>query len=220
MPASALCFRRELAVAIFPIPEALFRRTADGFVFTLAPLLAEVGFVDDALCLYRVHGANGMGSLQVDAATTQRVLHSIERMITGVNERLLALGRANMRLALEHNLTYREHQFFQALFVAKPRTKLIAQYSSILSALWHDDLYTGLQKMLGMIVYATAIMLPVPLRSRWLSFTLSYRGFKQRLQVLRRVVSYWSWPGRRRYANPDSIRGQRAATGNFPSECE
>lgn len=191
MPASTLCFRRELAEAVFPIPETLFRRTADGFVFTLAPLLVEVGYVDEALCLYRVHGENGMGSLQVDAVTTQRVLSSIERMLTGVNDRLQALGRAHLSLALDNNLTYREHQFFASLFAAKPRSALLMQYAALLSALWRDDLYSGLQKMLGSGVYALAIMLPMSLRSRWLSFALSYRPIKQQLQNLAGIIRRW-----------------------------
>jgi hypothetical protein len=58
MPTSALAFRRTVTEHLFPIPEATFRSEADGFLYTLAPLITPVAFLPQPLSGYRLHGDN------------------------------------------------------------------------------------------------------------------------------------------------------------------
>ncbi len=203
LPASALCFRREIANHVFPIPAPLFRRTADGFVFTLAPLLAPVSSIPDILGCYRVHGSNGMSSSRLDARSADRVLSAIERITQGVNQRLSELGFADGVLELRRNLAFLEHSFQRALFDRVPRRQLVSRYLVLLANLWADDLYSRSQKALGMVVYAVALMLPAPVRSLWLSQTIGFTRTKHVVQSITGTL--------RRLSRPSGFRRQRDA---------
>jgi glycosyltransferase involved in cell wall biosynthesis len=56
-PTSSLAFRRTVLEAILPMPEAITIQ-ADGYIQALAPFLAQVVAIDEALAVYRIHGAN------------------------------------------------------------------------------------------------------------------------------------------------------------------
>jgi hypothetical protein len=60
-PCSGLSFRREVAEAMFPLPNGL-RAYADTMVQILAPMLTPIIAIEDALSAYRVHGGNVAGS--------------------------------------------------------------------------------------------------------------------------------------------------------------
>ena len=201
LPASALCFRREVANHVFPIPATLFRRTADGFVFTLAPLLAPVSFIPDILGSYRVHGSNGMSSSRLDAKTAERVLSAIERITQGVNQRLSELGFADGTLELQRNLTFLEHSFQLALFDRVPRRQLVSKYLALLANLWADDLYSRSQKALGMFVFGAALLLPTRMRSLWLSQTIGFTRTKHVVQTIVGMLKRFSRTGRARLAS-------------------
>jgi glycosyltransferase involved in cell wall biosynthesis len=185
MPASALCFRSALGEHIFPIPEELFRRTADGFVFTLAPLLTQIGYIEQGLSCYRVHGSNGLGSMYVNQTTVQKGINSVERVVQGVNLRLRDLGLHENKLDIQRNLTFREQTFFFSLLTRKPRSYLLKEYRFLIPLLFRDDLYRRSQKLLGVFVYGIAILLPTQLRSWWLTNTL---GFSRRKYHIQRII--------------------------------
>jgi len=58
LPTSANAFRREALAPILPIPEEVFRVSADWHLIHLSTLLGTVAAVDEVSCAYRVHGAN------------------------------------------------------------------------------------------------------------------------------------------------------------------
>lgn len=57
-PASGLAFSRSALEQILPIDEQIWRISADGPLYTLAPFLGEVVAIDQLLGYYRVHGSN------------------------------------------------------------------------------------------------------------------------------------------------------------------
>ena len=184
MPTSALAFRREAVGRVFPIPEAIFRRTADGYLFTLLPLLTRVGAVGDALGRYRVHGQNGMSSLEFDLKTAKRLVDARHRVTEGVNGRLAELGLDCCRIDIRRNLNFLEHAFSVRLLEGDARRHLLKDYALLGRSLWTDDLYGWAQKVLGLVVYGSAVLLPTGLRPRWLTFTLRHNRIKDRLRRL------------------------------------
>ncbi len=182
MPASALSFRRAVAERLFPIPEPSFRSEADGFLVTLAPLLTPVAYVPEVLAGYRLHGANLTGTRRPDRAVAVRRLDALRRRTEAVNARLAALGVAGPPMALSHNLNYREQTFTLALFDAAPRAALLRAYGPLARALLADDLYGPPRKVLGLVAYATAILLPAAARPAWLTRLLLAPGPRRLLQ--------------------------------------
>mgnify|MGYP001040358070 CR=1 FL=1 len=57
-PTSGNLFPRQFLMNVLPIPEHLWRITADGYLNTMAGLLGDVISLDRTLGLYRVHGDN------------------------------------------------------------------------------------------------------------------------------------------------------------------
>lgn len=186
MPTSALCLRREVAELTFPIPEPEFRRAADGFIFTLAPLCTEVAAIEEPLAMYRVHDRNDHAALGLGT----RAVESDERFIRiqseQVNARLNELIGCSNLLDVARHLVYQQKVLLLGLFEGKPRGELLRQYSRVARLLWKDDLYTRQQKLFGYLVYGLAIPMPGILRNRWLSITLGYSPIKQRLQRILR----------------------------------
>ena len=91
-PASGLVFRREIADAIFPIPER-FRRNADGVLRERAAVLAPVAASAETLGAYRVHGRNltGVGAsvtvreIEKDLATIQDLFDAFSEFVCRVH---------------------------------------------------------------------------------------------------------------------------------------
>ncbi len=185
MPGGALCFRREAAGFVFPIPEEEFRRAADGFIFTLLPLLTEVTAIEDVLYDYRIHGQNDYGSWRLTAETVTAELDFMARQINAVNRRLKEMGTSQITLNIEQNLLYKQRRLSLSLFEATPRFHLTRMYAALTPRLLTDDLYRPSQKLLGLLVYGSAIVLPATLRPWWLSTALAHNKIKLRLQQVR-----------------------------------
>lgn len=182
LPASALCFRRELAERLFPVPEAVFRREADGFLFTLAPLLAEVVYLPEALGSYRLHGGNLTGTTRLTVTTAQRHLDALERINGAVNERLRLLQPEAPPLDLRKHLNAREQRFTLLLFQEPMLVMLLPELLSLIKALKADDLYSRGRKLLGIAAYVSAMLVPVRWRVAWLSWMLG-------VQTIRRLLT-------------------------------
>lgn len=183
MPTSALAFRRTLADHLFPIPEETFRSEADGFLYTLAPLLTPVVFLPRPLAGYRLHGANLTGTTRIDAAAVARFLDALNRKTHAVNERLMELN-VDTRLSAARHLNGMEHRFMQSLFTECPRGELLRAFVSLARAILADDLYHPLRKALGIVASLGAIALPVQQRAAWMTKLLHPAGVRRALHGL------------------------------------
>ncbi len=74
-PGSGNAWARSFLNEVCPVPEHPYRRGADGFLITIAPLYGEVAAVDDVLGCYRVHGGNGFWA----PTLLERTTGSLER---------------------------------------------------------------------------------------------------------------------------------------------
>jgi glycosyltransferase involved in cell wall biosynthesis len=184
MPTSALGFRRTITDLLFPIPEETFRSEADGFLYTLAPLLTPVTFLYQPLAGYRLHGANLTGTTQINASVAVRYLDALDRKTDAANKRLAELG-VDTRLSAARHLNGIEHRFMQALFAGHPRGDLLRAFVPLAKALLADDLYGPLRKTLGMVANLGAIALPVQHRAAWMTKMLHPAGVRWILQPLR-----------------------------------
>lgn len=180
MPASALAFRRAVAECLWPMPEAPLRREADGYLFTLAPLITHVGFIDRALSGYRLHGANLTGGAMLDGRTVERRLDALRRINDAVNARLASLGLPG--LELEQHLNYREACYLRGLLGGAGRGALLRESLSFASALVRDDLYGFSRKLAGLGAALGALALPVTHRSAWLGWILGPEGWRRKLR--------------------------------------
>ncbi len=172
MPASAQCLRRELAEVIFPIPESLFRTSADSYIGIIAPLLTTIESVNEVLGCYRIHGSNTTGLVQYQAATLEKFVADTERVLRGVNEKLVSLGRDPVDIA--QNLTIKEWRTLARILSGKATF-----YDTVRSVLYlsllvlGDDLSKPVVKLNRLLAYWTSVFLPCAARSWWLSFTLT-----------------------------------------------
>ena len=185
MPASALCFRRTLADHLFPIPEETFRSEADGFLVALAPLLARVGHLAEPLSTYRLHGANLTGTRHLDAAVARRHLDARRRICAAVNARLRTLVPDAEPLTLMRHLNVHEHRATLCLLEGAPCDVLWAALGRLGRGLLRDDLYHPVRKVLGLVAYGLAPLVPVRWRAAWLSHVLHARPLRRGLELLR-----------------------------------
>jgi len=72
---SGNAFAREVLQHIFPIPEAEFRISADGYLVTLAPLFGPVLSIEEPLGVYRMHDQNAWA--RRESAAAERFRHSL-----------------------------------------------------------------------------------------------------------------------------------------------
>ena len=184
MPTSALAFRRTITELLFPIPEETFRSEADGFLYTLAPLLTPVAFLYQPLAGYRLHEANLTGTTRIDADGVARYLDALERKTDAANKRLEELGM-DTRLSAARHLNGIEHRFMQALFAGHPRGDLLRAFVPLAKALLADGLYGPLRKAWGIVINLGAIALPVQHRAAWMTKMLHPAGVRRILQSLR-----------------------------------
>jgi len=192
MPTSALCIRREAAEQVFPMPEPPFRRAADGFVFTLLPLLTEVTAIDEPLARYRVHTENDFGSITRSRESFTTAIGFVEAQIAHVNRRLTTLtGRPNV-LNLEHHLAYALHKLLLALLDGSSIRSVRREHGRTFHMLWLDDIYDGWHKAWWLTLLLVATLLPTHSRERWLGSMLGFRRWKM---VIRKL-------GFRQMANP------------------
>jgi glycosyltransferase involved in cell wall biosynthesis len=197
MPTSALCLRREAAALAFPIPEPQFRRAADGFIFTLLPLLTEVSAIDEPLAHYRIHGANDLAARGLSVESIRSRQAFLEQQNSAVNQRLGELtGRPDL-LQLDRHVVYQQTAMQLSLQLGAPRVDLVRQLTHLLRQLVRDDLYSRKQKALGAMVYGMAIVLPLRARPWWLGNCLGLSPAKRRVQTAVRHLSAGArWLGR------------------------
>ncbi len=186
-PTSALCFRRECAAYLFPLPEHL-TYAQDKVISSLLPLLTPVMALDQELSHYRLHGTNVWFGRREDAALLQEWVELDERVCDVVNERLEAAGIVGVRLDVARDLDYQEHRFRLALLRGQTgRPELWRDYRWLARALLADDLMSGPGKARALLGLALAIPLPISWRSAWLASLTraSYRA-KRAISRLRR----------------------------------
>ncbi|MEZ4702623.1 MAG: glycosyltransferase [Rhodothermales bacterium] len=177
-PASGLSLRRDLADALFPLPEADLRSVADGFILTLAPLLAEVASVPDVLSLYRLHGRNLTGSLAFSADVSARHLDGLARIERAVNAWLDANDAGGARLSTRAHVNAVEHRRWRTLLADDAERMPLSRFAG---TLWRDDLYGKKRKLAGLIAGAGGVVVPRRWRASWLQWMLGDGGFRRRI---------------------------------------
>ena len=167
MEASAVCLRRSVARLAFPIPEDSFRTWADAYLCVAGALLSPVGFVDEILAHYRIHGANVSGFDALDIDHGAKAMDGYRRLASGVNDRMWRLGAPEVSLRPEDNLGYLESDLMLRLFrkdVARGSAgKVYLRYARQVVS---DPLYTRSRKALSIFFFATSMLLPRSFRPR------------------------------------------------------
>jgi len=167
MPSSAICLRREVAEQLFPIDEQLFRSAADGYVFTLGPILASVDFIDRVLAIYRLHGGNTTGAfVDITVNGIERLLKDMERVMEGVNKKLKELGLPS--LCVDNNLAYRELKLFWELLSCQVTWVLLHNVFRLSVDILSDDLYAPLQKFGKLFTFWTSLLVPCGYRGMYI----------------------------------------------------
>ena len=179
MPASALSLRRELADILFPMPAESLRSMADAYLYMLAPLIAEVGFVDQPLSGYRLHGDNLTGSLQLNPTTTEHYVEGLSRVFSSVSAKRKQAITQFPTIDSSHHLTYQEHRFMQKLFNEEGIGSLYRPAIELIRRIQRDDLYVTARKALGIVTFAIAPLWPRSLRPAWINWMLGERGVKR-----------------------------------------
>lgn len=178
MPSSGLVFRRELAEIGFPIAQRRFVEGAEGFLFTLFPLLTKITYIADELSTYRIHGSNMGGRLGVNAAAARKGARLMTQVVEGVNERLSQMASPNS-LDVQANLHIALELLIAHLLEGEPRAKLYRRYFAAVRAILADDLYGARQKLLLPFLFGTATLLPCRWRQAWLDLAISSGTLKR-----------------------------------------
>lgn len=185
MPTTALCFRREAAEEAFPIPEEPFRRSADGFVFTLLPLLTEVAAIDEPLAKYRVHTDNDFGSITRSRKSFMTEMGFVEAQVVHVNRRLAERTSRSDILDLKRHLGYALAELVVALLDGASIRSVQRDHRRVFRMLLRDDLYDMGHKAWWLLVLMVALVLPNRGRARWLGSMLGFRRWKMILRQLK-----------------------------------
>jgi glycosyltransferase involved in cell wall biosynthesis len=178
MPSSGLVFRRELAEIGFPIAQRRFVEGAEGFLFTLFPLLTKITYIADELSTYRIHGSNMGGRLGVNAAAARKGAKLMTQVVEGVNERLNQMASPDT-LDVEANLHIALELLIAHLLEGEPRPKLYRRYFRAVRAILADDLYGARQKLLLPALFGGATLLPRRWRQAWLDLAISSGTLKR-----------------------------------------
>ena len=185
MEASAVCLRRSVADLAFPIPEDSFRTWADAYLCVVGALLSPVGFVDEILAHYRIHGANVSGFDALDVDHGAKAMDGYRRLAGGAGDRLRQLGALDVSLRPEDNLGYLESDLMLRLFrknAARGTTsKVYARYARHVVK---DPLYTRSRKVLSLFFFGTSMLLPRRLRPRWITAGLTQSRSKEQIRKL------------------------------------
>ncbi len=172
MPASALCFHRDIANVLFPLLAQNLRSMADAYLYMLAPLLTKVAWLPWPLSAYRLHGANLTGAQHFDETVTRKYTEGIERVHQCIAETIDKKQLDLPALETRRHLTYLEHDFMHALCTGVDITVLKQKYRHLAGCINADDLYPRKRKVLGKGMLRVAMMLPAQLRARWVSAVL------------------------------------------------
>ena len=172
LPASALCFHRDVADLLFPMPAGSLRSMADAYLYMLAPLLTNVGFIDQPLAAYRLHGANLTGSHHLDSTVTSRFLDGYLRVFESIAEKSRQNGLPTLHIPEEKHLTFKEHRYMQALYAAQYRRGLLRTATNLIRRIISDDLYSPARKALGIATFSIAPLIPCSMRPAWIDLML------------------------------------------------
>ena len=190
MEASGVCLRREVADIVFPIPEERFRSWADAYVCVLGAFITRVGFIDEALASYRIHGENISGSNLLTEARGRRGMEGFRRLVEGVDERLHALDPSDPGIRVGDNLGYLESRLMTLLLSPKASYRgIVRAYLDYARSVLSDDIYGRSRKLLSVVFPATAMLLPVPVRPAWVSAGLTHSRTKERLRRMARALT-------------------------------
>ena len=180
MPSSGLAFRRELAQIGFPIPHQRFVEGAEGFLFTLFPLLTKTTYISTELSTYRIHGSNMGGRLGVDATSARKGATLMTKVVEGVNERLSQMEWRES-LCVQDNLHISLELLIAHLLEGESRMRLYRRYLSAARAILADDLYGVRQKLVLPSLFGIATLLPRRWRQAWLNLAISSGALKRTL---------------------------------------
>jgi len=102
-------FSRAVLDKIFPIPEAKFRISADGYLVTLVPFYGQVVSIEQALGAYRMHGSNLWASTKrIEVETfTKFIEHDLQRY------ELMAGKTTEFGYVVPQDLSYRDYLHLQ-----------------------------------------------------------------------------------------------------------
>ena len=178
MPASALCFRRNVSDLLFPLPVDSLSSMADAYLYMLAPLLTEVAFIDKPLADYRLHGSNMTGSLAFSAAHSEKFIKGMEQVHESIEAKACPELFEKMPLKLANHLTYQEQLYLKALFSTSSRSELLAQYARLLRLINEDDLYGTSRKLMGLVANGVALGLPTSWRANWITWVMEAKWRK------------------------------------------
>jgi Glycosyl transferase family 2 len=104
-PTSGLCCTRSFLAQVMPIPKEEYRLAADAYIASLAPLLGEIVGIDQALALYRIHGANDHLSWDYNTQCS-----FFENHVRCLNETLARVGIVQ-KLSLEDHWSYQYYKW-------------------------------------------------------------------------------------------------------------
>jgi glycosyltransferase involved in cell wall biosynthesis len=115
-PTSSLCFRREIAALLFPIPVEV-KRLIDYYISRTAQFFTEVSLIPEWLTQYRIHGTNMsglsasdsyVGLLGLNARANERFIQDIEEVLPVQKDFLRRFYGEEIaeRLRLEDHICY------------------------------------------------------------------------------------------------------------------
>jgi len=137
----------------------------------MLPLVTEVGFVDQPLCRYRIHGSNIVGTRQISIKSVGSNRDSLVSTLDAVNIRLAAL-EIPVRLAAEKNIYIRMETFKYDLLIGLPFRALFRQYWKLAREIVADDLLHMKHKAGLLIANGMALLCPVGCRA-WILTRIS-----------------------------------------------
>jgi glycosyltransferase involved in cell wall biosynthesis len=169
MAASGVCFRREVARYVYPLPDGIY---PDVLFNTLLPLVTKVAVVREYLGFYTLHGNNWTSEIRNFTSTGKSIasaaqfLTVVERAMGAVNRRIEELGLDIPRLDLARNLDYQVRSLALDLLAGKPLPQLVRRYLSLVPEFCRDDLYGPRHKVVLLTAYGIALGLPQSMRRR------------------------------------------------------
>jgi glycosyltransferase involved in cell wall biosynthesis len=178
MPSSGLVFRRELAEIGFPIPPSRFTEGAEGFLFTLFPLLTKTTHISTELSKYRIHSNNMAGRFGVNSTAARKGAFLMTNVVEGVNQRLSEMAWQES-LDVDDNLHISLELLVAHLLEGESRPRLYRRYLAAARAILADDLYGFRQKLVLPLLFGIATALPRCCRQPWLNLATSSGSFKR-----------------------------------------
>ena len=182
---SGLCFRREVAKRIFPLPED-FRRNADEIFMRLAPLMTHVIGIDQALSEVRCHGSNTTITSSITSAYVKRELEMWEKEWQLQKQYLLTIDPKLARdfASFETSPTVLIMKYIQA------RLQGSRDSSSLYQRIVKYDALGGYSRTkIRRWFWKTSILLPKPVFSLALNLLMGQNPMKRMIAQMTRIGS-------------------------------